>query len=69
MRKRYRIEMQRGDQLTAVVCPQDVDNGGCELDDVELLTMYDAFRLLRELTDYCLQRGYRDRVLYIFQAL
>lgn len=68
MRRRFRIEMQRGDQLTAVASFQDVDNGGCELDDVELLTKREAFQLLRELTDYCLQRGYRDRVLYIFQA-
>lgn len=69
MRKRFRIEMQRGDQLSAVACFQDVDNGGCELDDVELLTKREAFRLLRELTYYCMQRGYRDRVLYISQAL
>lgn len=68
MRRRFRIEMQRGDQLTAVASFQDVDNGGCELDDVELLTKREAFRLLRDLTDYCLQRGYTDRVLYIFQA-
>jgi hypothetical protein len=25
--------------------------------------------LLKELTYYCMQRGYRDRVLYISQAL
>ena len=53
MRRRFRIEMQRGG----------------ELDDVELMTKREAFRLLKELTYYCMQRGYRDRVLYISQAL
>ena len=69
MEKRFRIEMQSGDEFSAVCCPLDIDNGGRELDDVELLTKREAEKLLNELTDYCIQRGYRDRVLYIEEAL